>query len=209
MLVGTLSAIWRFPVKSGRGERLEEVAVEATGLCGDRTSAYLVASSEHPRAGKPYRGKENERLHLVSGDAAVRELAARDSVTLERCDGGRFFDDAPVSVLLDRWLEELSSAIGYAVEPIRFRPNLFVHAAADFADGEAALQGHTLRVGSVVLAVRYPIERCVVPTYDPAGKASDPRILRFIVRERNAWMGINCDVAAPGTVRVGDTVTVQ
>jgi uncharacterized protein len=207
MLVGTLTSIWRFPVKSVRGERLDDVAVDATGLRGDRTSAYIVASPGHPRTGEVFRGKENERLHLVEGDAAVRALAARNSIALERRDGGRFFDAAPVSVLVDRWLEELSAHVGYAVEPIRFRPNLFVRAAPDYSQDEAALGGRTLRVGTVILVVRKPIERCVVPTYDPAGGASDPRILRFIAQERNNEMGIYCDVAQPGIARVGDSVS--
>jgi uncharacterized protein len=103
----------------------------------------------------------------------------------------------------------LSAHVGYDVEPIRFRPNLFVRACADFSAGETALQGRTLRVGSVVLSVRYPIERCVVPTYDPAGGASDPRILRFVAQQRETWMGIYCDVAQPGVVRVGDSVNVD
>ncbi|MBV8147527.1 MAG: MOSC domain-containing protein [Candidatus Eremiobacteraeota bacterium] len=207
MLIGTLASIWRFPVKSGRGERLDEVAVDATGVRGDRTCAYFVASPGHARTGKTYRGKENERLHVVENHAGVLALAARDSITLERRDGQRFFDDAPVSVLLDRWLEKLSACVGYPVEPIRFRPNLFVRAVPDLGAGEVELQGRTLSVGSVLLVVRYPIERCVVPTYDPAGGASDPRILRFIAQERDIQMGVYCDVAQPGVARVGDPVS--
>jgi uncharacterized protein len=206
MLVGTLSSLWRFPVKSGPAERLEEVAVDASGLCGDRTSAYFVTSPGLARTGKTYRGKENDRLHLAHDEVAVYDLAARDSVRLGRRDGARFVDAAPVSLLLDRWMEELAARVGYAVEPIRFRPNLFVRAVAEFQGNEAVLEGRTLHVGSVALTVRCPIERCVVTTYDPAGGASDPRILRYIARERNALMGVYCDVVTPGVVRIGDAV---
>jgi uncharacterized protein len=207
MLVGTLASIWRFPVKSGRGESLDEVTIESTGLRGDRTSAYVVVSPGHARTGKTYRGKENERLHLAADDAAVRAHAQAKSVEVERRDNGRFFDAAPVSLLVDCWLSTLSAHLGYAVEPIRFRPNLFVRAADDFSADEEALVGRRLCLGSVVLTVRSPIERCVVTTYDPTGGPSDARILRFVAQERNTWMGILCDVAQPGLVHVGDSVT--
>jgi uncharacterized protein len=207
VIVGTLASIWRFPIKSARGESLPEAAIETDGLRGDRTSAYVVVSPGDARSGKTFRGKENDRLHLVDDDAAARALAARREIELERHDDSRFFDDAPVSLLLDRWLEGLSAHLGYAVEPVRFRPNLFVRAASDFRDGEAALAGRTLALGSAVLRARYPIERCVVTTYDPAGGPSDPRILRYIAQERNTWMGVYCDVLEAGTVRVGDTLT--
>ena len=43
--------------------------------------------------------------------------------------GERFFDDAPLSIIVDRWLDELRANLGYAVEWERFRPNFFVRAA--------------------------------------------------------------------------------
>jgi len=204
MLVGTLASIWRFPVKSLRGESLEEAVVEAGGVRGDRCAAYLVATPGHARSGKTYRGKENERLHLAGDDAAVAALAREGSVELERREGERFFDDAPISILVDRWLDDLSAHVGYPVEPIRFRPNFFVRAARDFVGAEEALSGEKLALGSCVLQVRYPIERCVVTTYDPAGGPSDPRILRFVAQQRKTFMGVYCDVLEPGSVRLGD-----
>ncbi|MBV8155679.1 MAG: MOSC domain-containing protein [Candidatus Eremiobacteraeota bacterium] len=206
MTIGTLASIWRYPVKSLRFEALDEAEVEMSGVHGDRTAAYLVRSAEHPRFGKPFRGKENDRLHLATGDDEARALAAAASTLVERSGEGRFFDDAPVSILVDRWLDEVSAFAGYPVQPLRFRPNFFVVADDGFRYGEAELQGMSLQIGDVVLTVRSPIERCVVTTYDPEGGEPDPRILRFIAQQRNAWMGIYCDVERPGTVRVGDAV---
>ncbi len=39
MRVGTVSEIWRYPVKSMQGERLDDVAVHASGVLGDRVWA--------------------------------------------------------------------------------------------------------------------------------------------------------------------------
>lgn len=206
--VGSVAAIWRFPTKSLRGEALDETGVSLGGLDGDRTSALLVRAG-HAREGKAYRGKENDRLHLTGDAAQAVALAAQRGVDAEILRGGRYFDDAPVSVLVDRWLEGLSSHVGYPVEAMRFRPNFFVAAAPGFTLGEDALNGRELRLGTVRLRVRCPIERCVVTTYDPSGAAAnDPRVLRYVARERNAWMGVYCDVLEPGRVAVGDAVTL-
>jgi hypothetical protein len=53
--VGTVKALWRYPVKSMGGEGLEESAMAAGGINGDRTYAVIdqatgkVASAKHPR----------------------------------------------------------------------------------------------------------------------------------------------------------------
>ena len=119
----------RFPVKSLRGEALEEIAVDSNGLHGDRQRALVVRDGPI-RAGKTYRGKEHERLHLIADpDAATAAAAERGvDVSLER--DGPFFDDAPVSIIVDRWLDALSAHVGYRVEWQRFRPNFFVHCNA-------------------------------------------------------------------------------
>jgi len=202
MIIGTLRAIRRYPVKSLRGETLEECVVLAGGLVGDRRGA-LFAGADHTRAGKTYRGKEDARLHLTAdpGEVVARVPGAR----LESSDEG-YFDDAPVSLILDRWLDGLSSAVGYRVEFERFRPNFYVEAAPGVTLGEEAFTGRELRLGDLTLRVRYPIERCVVPTYDPRGGASDPRILRYLAQERSNWMGIYCDVPRAGTARTGDSL---
>jgi uncharacterized protein YcbX len=203
MHIGTLDAIWRYPTKSLHWESLAEADVDPDGIRGDRTRA-LVVTAGHARLGKTYRGKEHDRFHLETDLEAARELAAQHGVQVEERGGERFFDDAPISILVDRWLEGLNAHVGYAVQPIRFRPNLFVRAADGFTGLEEDLIGWELALGTVRLRVREPIERCVVTTYDPDGGASDPRILRFVAQERKTWMGVYCDVVEPGVVRPGD-----
>ncbi|MDP9025551.1 MAG: MOSC N-terminal beta barrel domain-containing protein, partial [Candidatus Eremiobacteraeota bacterium] len=160
MELGTVASIWRYPVKSLHGEALRAAVVLGDGIEGDRTSALLVKSG-HPRGGKTYRGKENNGLHLVDDTGAALALAATRGVDATVVDDElRYFDDAPVSILIDRWLDGLSAHMGFSVEPERFRPNFFVHAAMGFVLDEAALTGREIALGEVVLRVRYPIERC-------------------------------------------------
>jgi uncharacterized protein YcbX len=208
MIVGSLASIWRYPVKSLRGEPLDSVAVDAAGIPGDRSSALFVRSG-HAREGKTFRGKEHDRLHLTNDPVEAVRLGAERGVALEHQIGEHFFDDAPISLLLDVWLRELRVHAGYEVQPERFRPNFFVRARPDFGLKEADLADAELLLGAVRLRVRDPIGRCVTTTYDPEGAASDPEVLQFVVRERNGWMGVYCDVLQAGVVRTGDDVVLR
>jgi uncharacterized protein YcbX len=207
MLVGTLDALRRYPVKSLRGETLSSVEVGATGISGDRAEALFVRSGG-AREGKVYRGKEHDRLHLLADLDAARAAASERNVDVEVRRDEHFFDDAPISLVVDRWLDELSAHLGYTVEWERFRPNFFVRAAPEFAQPEEALANAELQLGTVRLRVRCPIERCVAVTYHPKGNPSDPEILRFLAQQRNAWLGIYCDVITPGITQAGDPLTL-
>lgn len=206
MELGHLAAIHRYPVKSLKGESLESAWVNAHGIEGDRNRA-LVVQSGHARVGKVYRGKENNQLHLTASlDAAVEFAKARDVVTGIEENAEGIMDDAPISLLIDRWLDGLSEYVGYSVEYMRFRPNFFVHATGGFALREDDLTGREIQLGEVIMRVRYPISRCVTTTYDLATGESDHRILRYVTQARSEWMGIYCDVLRAGTVRAGDAL---
>ncbi|HLY02348.1 MAG TPA: MOSC domain-containing protein [Candidatus Cybelea sp.] len=207
MLIGTLAAVRRYPIKSLRGVALDSARVEPAGIPGDRSGALF--AQQGPREGKPYRGKEHDRLHLLRDGAAAQASAKERGVTVELRRGEHFFDSAPISILVDDWLRELDAHVGYAVEWERFRPNFFVrtdHGNANPAPLEQTLVDAPLQVGTARLRVRSPIERCVTVNYHPRGEAADPRILQFLATQRNAWMGIYCDVLEPGIVRAGDTL---
>lgn len=203
MLVGTLEAARRYPVKSLRGEPLDCVTVDDDGIPGDRASALFVRAG-HARAGNTYRGKEHDRLHLFDDVENARAAAAERGVDVELRRASHFFDAGAISLLIDRWLAGLSAHVGYAVEWERFRPNLFVLAAPGFASNESELVGGELELGTVRLRVRSAIVRCVTTTYHPRGEASDPEVLRYVAQRRDACMGVYCDVVRPGVARVGD-----
>jgi hypothetical protein len=206
--IGTLTGLWLYPIKSLRGRRLRAAAVFADGLEGDRTSA-LVIRTGHARVGKTLRGKEHDRLHLIDGAGDAAASARNRGVDVDVRTDGRYFDAAPVSLVIDRWLDGLRAELGYAVEYERFRPNFYVETNPSFELGEEALCGRELHVGEVRLRVRCGIERCVAITYDPDGGQADPRILRYIAQQRDAVLGIYCDVLQPGTVRPGDVVRLD
>jgi uncharacterized protein YcbX len=208
--LGNVAMIWRYPVKSLAAQPLGETAVEPGGLPGDRTAALHVVSG-HAREGKTYRGKEHRFFHTVAEPEEAAAMASSLGVqtTLHSEMGVRYFDAAPVSLLFDRWVDEVAAALGAVLDPLRWRPNFFVKASAGFRDRETALCGALIAIGNCVLRVREPIDRCVVTTYDVATGERDERVLSYVARERGNAMGVYCDVELAGTVRVGDSLRLR
>jgi MOSC domain-containing protein len=210
MDVGRIAALWRYPVKSLKAEALALASVQADGLAGDRTAALVVETPTHARAGKPYRGKESSRLHLTSDPATAASYAADASVlvTLDR-SRPHWFDAKPVSVLLDLWVRDVEALVGERLEPLRWRPNLFVETVPEFVKREGDLVGATLRAGGVTLAVVATIKRCVTPTYDVATGDALPLVLEAVASQRENVVGVYCEVVEAGDVRVGDLLAVM
>jgi uncharacterized protein YcbX len=207
MDVGRIAGLWRYPTKSLKAEPLERVAVLADGLEGDRTAALVVENPAHARAGKPYRGKESPYLHLTADPATAASYAADAGVmvTLDRAQP-RWFDTGMISVLLDLWVRDVEALVGEQLDPLRWRPNLYVTAAPGFAEREAGLVGATLRAGGVALRVVATIKRCVTPTYDVATGEALPLVLEAVAAHRANVVGVYCDVEVPGDVARGDVV---
>ena len=97
--MGTVAALWRYPVKSMLGETLVSVAVTHAGLSGDRTHAVLddtgaIGSAKHPRK---WGQLLDCRSRLTDGGAVQVELP--DGTTLPVGDPDL---DARLSKLLGR-----------------------------------------------------------------------------------------------------------
>jgi len=208
MDLGTIAALWRYPVKSLRAEPLTRAEVLPDGLAGDRTAALVVETPTHRRAGKPYRGKESAQLHLTADPWTAGSYAAdaNVAVTLDRTQP-RWFDAGPVSLLLDLWVRDVEALVGRELDPLRWRPNLYVRTAPDFTLREPALVGTTLRAGGAVLRVVDTIRRCVTTTYDIATGEALPIVLEAVAAQRNNVVGVYCEVVTPGDVALGDAVT--
>ena len=102
--VGTVGALWRFPVKSMLGEELDEVDVDAGGVVGDRAFALVdvatgkVASAKHP---KVWPGLLRCRASYV---APPRADEPSPRVRIELADGTSVMSDAPdVDAVLSRF----------------------------------------------------------------------------------------------------------
>lgn len=126
--VGTVSEVWRFPVKSMLGERLDAAEVTSAGVAGDRAYALVeketgkVVSAKHP---KKWAAVLTCRATFVEPPAAgqppppVRiDLADGTSVTSDQPDA-----DAVLSRFFGREVALAASATdGYTIE--QYHPDL-------------------------------------------------------------------------------------
>jgi uncharacterized protein YcbX len=208
MHAGTLATIWRYPVKSLAPESPLRIEVLADGLEGDRTTALLVLSPEHPRSGKPFRGKESNRMHLAHDLDAGIATAAQSGVAVLATSGERFFDARPISLIFDTWIADVAALAGRDIDPQRYRPNLYATAGPEFTLREPALVGRLLAIGDVRLRVTDPIHRCVTTSYDVATGEPDPNVLRVVAQQRDKTVGVYCVTERPGTIATGDTIAL-
>lgn len=207
--LGEIGAIWRYPVKSLAAERLSSTHVETDGVPGDRAAALIVEAG-HARTGKPYRGKEHNLLHTTSDPKRAAEFAEASSVRVSvHGDRPHYFDAAPISLVFDRWIDEVSAALEMPLDPLRWRPNLFAKAAPDFTYRETDLIDRIIEAGSVVLRVTETIGRCVTTTYDIETGERDDDVLLYVAQNRGNVMGVYCEVELAGTVREGDALRLR
>lgn len=205
-----VAELWRYPVKSMRGERLERAEVLADGIAGDRLLRVedergLVTARRKQRLIGVATGIGRAGEPLVEGEVwdsagvadRVRELAGPEA-RLVRTDGGKRFDAAPILVCTD------GALVAHGADRRRFRPSIVVSGVDGL--GERGWVGGELRVGEVVLRAVEVCERCAITTIDPDTIEIDPDVLRRTNEEFEGIMGVYCVVARPGTIAVGDEV---
>jgi uncharacterized protein YcbX len=208
-----VAELWRYPVKSLAGERLDRAEMRPDGLVGDRliqvydARGRVVTARTRPAllGHRGTLGPDGEPR--VDGwpwaspeAAALVTRAAGPEARLDRFAGEERFDVLPLLVATDGAIAAL------AVDGRRLRPNVVVGGVAGLAERE--WPGRRLRIGATIVDVAQLRDRCVVTTYDPDTQVQDPSVLRRIVREFGGAMALDCAVVTGGLVRVGDPVTL-
>ena len=208
-----ISELWRYPVKSMRGERLDEADLRPDGIHGDRlvqviANGQIVTSRIRPQLLAFHARLGEYDTPLVDGRpwddpavlAAVREATRLPDVELQFEDFVERFDVLPLTVLTDGGIE----AFGY--DHRRLRPNIVISGVEGLA--EKTWAGRMLKVGggSAYIAVARPRARCVMTTFDPDTQEQDRGVLQHIVDDLDARIALDCSVVRGGTIRIGDRV---
>ena len=209
-----VAELWRYPVKSLAGERLQEALVTRDGIAGDRIvhvedgRGRVVTARTHPRLLSLHGrlasdGEPSIDGHPWSADeaAAAVRLAAGDDARLVRWDGPERFDVLPLLVATDGAIDALG------VDGRRLRPNVVVSGVSGLA--ERQWPGRRLRIGEVVVDLVKLRGRCVMTTYDPDTQVQDVGVLRRIAQEFGGRMALDSAVVEGGRIAVGDTVVVM
>lgn len=231
VVVGQLSAIFRYPVKSMAAEPMNAIDVGWNGLAGDRRWAFVRGGLE--RSGFPWLTiRENPdmwryRPHFAEPErpdlsqtmvvtAAGEELDVVDpALALELGHGSRvikqgrgIFDTMPLSLISAQTITALGSVVGEELDMLRFRPNFVVDVDGADEFPEDRWVGKVLSMGSMKMRVDQRDKRCVMVNIDPATTSRNPEVLRAIARDRNACLGVYGTTVEQGRVAVGDQVSI-
>jgi uncharacterized protein len=207
-----VAELWRYPVKSMRGEPLDAVDVRADGFVGDRL-VHVVDGDGRLLTGRTRPGLLGLHATLGSGGEALvdgrpwRSAEVANAVASAAGDGARLveasadgvrFDETPLLVATDGMAES------FGIDRRRLRPNIVV-GGVDGMD-ERGWEGRRLRIGEVVIGLDHLCERCVMTTFDPDTLEQDPEVLRRINAELGGRAALNCSVEQPGTIALGAPV---
>lgn len=206
-----VAEIWRYPVKSMGGERLESAELRADGIAGDRIvhvhddrgrvltsrtkSALLGLHATLGPRGEPLIDGRPWQDASVAAD--VRR-AAGETAVLERYEGVDRFDVLPLLVATD------GAIAAFEHDGRRLRPNLVIGGVEGM--GEREWEGRELRIGGVTIGVQDLRQRCIMTTFDPDTQAQDVTVLHGINRRFGGKLALNCRVLAAGTICEGDDV---
>lgn len=210
----TVSAIWRYPVKSMAGERLNLTQVTSMGLAGDRVvqvydrDGRIVTARTFPRLLRLHAALGLDGEPLVDGlpwtshEVARRvEAAVGPGARLQRFDGPERFDILPLLICTDGAV----SRFGRDVR--RLRPNLVIGGVRDTAERQWPCA--ILRLPGIEIRVADLRGRCVMTTYDPDTTEQDSDVLRDIVRRFGGRLCLNATVTRAGRVEIGDSVELM
>lgn len=234
--IGRVKAIMRYPVKSMRGETLQQAEIGWYGIDGDRRYAFVKSGDTSyfpwltgrevpemvlhtPRYEDLTQLRTSPVTVATPGGAELAldspdllgELAARYGKPLHLIHLGKGCHDAmPLSFLSTATVEAFGQEAGLPLDPRRFRPNILVELVSGQPYDEDRWVGSTVRIGEGEDAARVQVnrrnKRCVMTNIDPETAERDPRVLKTVVRLRDECAAVYGSAEQPGVIRVGDPI---
>jgi uncharacterized protein YcbX len=234
--VGEVEALFRYPVKSMSGERLDVADLGWHGLDGDRRLALhrvadrggfpWLSASKLPelilfspqRRGPAGAGNlpthvrtpEGEELALFGQELAA-EIGRRHGSPVEMMHLSRgIFDEASISVITSATVGEIGKLASLPPDVRRFRPNILMASSRSVPFEEDEWVGGVLTFGethdAAAVGVTNYDERCSMVNLDPGSARTDAEVLKTIVRVRNNNAGVYATVTRRGQLAVGQSI---
>lgn len=234
--IGHIDALFRYPVKSMGGERLEVATMGWHGLDGDRRMAlrrrddrsefpWLTAtklpelllfapyrSDDSPRGDAPTHVRTPDGAELpIFGDDLATEVGRRYGAPVQMMQLKHgIFDEASISVIALDTVREIERLTGRSLDVRRFRPNIVVRSPRSVAFQENEWVGGVLSFGEEdagpAVAVTMRDARCSMINFDPDSATSAPEVLKAVVGANQNKAGIYGTVTRCGGLAVGQSV---
>ena len=129
----------------------------------------------------------------------VRE-AAGEAARLVRDDTLERFDILPLLVITD------GALAAFGRDKRRLRPNLVIAGVEGLAEFE--WPGRTLAIKDARIRLASRRQRCIMTTFDPDTAEQDRTVLLDIHARFDGKIALDAEVLVPGTISVGDPVTL-
>jgi uncharacterized protein YcbX len=237
--IGHVEAIFRYPVKSMGGERLEVANLGWYGLDGDRRLAFRriddrsgfpwLTASKLPDLllFAPHRREDGARGDLpthvrtpdgeelpVFGEELATEVARRHGAPVQMMQMNHgIFDEASISVIAFDTVREIGRLAGRSLDVRRFRPNVLVRLLRSGPFQEDEWVGGVLSFGegddAPAIAVTMRDVRCSMVNFDPDSARPAPEVLKAVVREHQNTAGIYGTVTRIGRLAVGQPMFLR
>jgi len=237
--IGHVEAIFRYPVKSMGGERLEVATLGWHGIDGDRR---LAIRRMNDRGGFPWLtasklpdlvrftpqrredGGEGELpTHIRTPDGEEMPVFGEDLATeIERRYGAPvemmhmkhgIFDDACISVIASETVREIGRLAGRDLDVRRFRPNIVVRLLRPVPFQEDEWLGGVLSFGqgdnAPAISVTMCDVRCSMVNLDPDSARPAPEVLKAVVHANHNNAGIYGAVTCVGRLAVGQPIILH
>jgi uncharacterized protein YcbX len=234
--IGEVEALFRYPVKSMRGEPVESADLGWHGIDGDRRLAFrrtddrsgfpwLTASTlpelilfAPQRRGPAVAGSlptqvrtpEGEDL-AIFGQELATEVSRRHGSPVEMVHLNRgIFDEASISVITSTTVGEIGRLAAHRVDVRRFRPNILMASSRSVPFEEDEWVGGVLSFGegneAAAVFVTNRDERCSMVNFDPESAQPAAEVLKAIVRVRNNKAGVYGTVTRRGRLAIGQPI---
>src|SRR3982075_297803 len=236
MEIGHVEAIFRYPVKSMGGERLEVANLGWHGLDGDRRLAFRrmderggfpwLSASKLPELllYAPRRREDGAQGDLpthvrtpdgeempVFGENLATEVGRRHGAPVQMMQLKHgIFDEASISVIASDTVREIGRLAGQSPDVRRFRPNVVVRLLRSVPFHEDEWLGGVLSFGegddAPAITVTMRDVRCSMVNLDPDSASPAPEVLKAVVRANQNNAGIYGAVTRIGRLAVGQTI---
>jgi uncharacterized protein YcbX len=237
--IGHVEAIFRYPVKSMGGERLEAAKLGWHGINGDRRLAFrriddrggfpwltasklpdLLLFAPHRRDDGAQgdlpthvRTPDGEEMPVFGEDLAT-EVGRRYGAPVQMMQLNHgVFDEASISVIAFDTVREIGRLAGRSPDVRRFRPNVVVRLLRSVPFQEDEWLGGVLSFGegddAPAITVTMRDVRCSMVNLDPDSASSTPEVLKAVVRANQNNAGIYGAVTRIGRLALGQTIVLH
>lgn len=237
--IGHVEAVFRYPVKSMAGQRLETAELGWHGIDGDRRLALRLTQD---RSGFPWliasklpelllfaplrldnggdgdlpthvRTPEGKELPAF-GEELAAEIERRHGAPVQMTHlRSGIFDDASISVIASDTIREISTLAGRELDVRRFRPNILVRLLDPTPFQEGNWLGGVLEFGEPGQGPRVTVTqhdvRCSMVNFDPDSARAAPEVLKAIVHVNQNHAGIYGTVIRTGRLAAGQIVRLH